>query len=353
MVCHGTAEPCAPRGERGAASINRRETMNANNKTLLAAFAASALFIPTSGFSDYPGYTEHLPVWSTVASACTIDESVGNKYAVDKADVYFAGANVSKPSGANLQPLTFRCNIAPVFANDADGNPDWNALIVGLSDPDGAGTDAGVTFRLYRVGRPTGSPVAQMVAYDSNSTDLKARREYLVKLPAAQKFDFKNYEYYVQIDLYRRSTGVASPRAFSVRLSRAEDGTAPSCETLVPANFSGGCTIYLSSPANCTKPTLVSGYYEFSWSTNGTFCEGPHTLTIGGNPPSTWNQGNVLSYSISSGQRAESGMTRNIGGYLYIAPQELARLTTDNGQYHWGVSSYHGSASESRTFTVK
>jgi hypothetical protein len=48
-------------------------------------------------------------------------------------------------------------------------------------------------------------------------------------------------------------------------------------------------------------------------------------------------------------------MTRNIGGLLNLTKQDLAGITTDNGQYHWLVKSYYenDSSSASATFTVK
>ena len=125
------------------------------------------------------------------------------------------------------------------------------------------------------------------------------------------------------------------------------------CPTLVPAAFSGGCTLYLVSPDNCKLLDKASNTpVEFAWTTNGTFCEGPHTIYFGGNPPSTW-EWNSFSYSISSGQWDDRAMTRNIGGFILIKPSEFASLQTDNGMIHWGVRGWYGSSSESRTFLIK
>jgi hypothetical protein len=55
----------------------------------------------------------------------------------------------------------------------------------------------------------------------------------------------------------------------------------------------------LVAPANCATVSLSQGFIELDWTTNTTFCEGPHKLYIAGSPVSTWTAGNVLQYSLT------------------------------------------------------
>lgn len=108
----------------------------------------------------------------------------------------------------------------------------------------------------------------------------------------------------------------------------------------------------LVAPTNCQVVSLANGFIELAWTTNTTFCEGPHRLYVGGSPTSTWPM-NVLEFSLTSGQYSNYAMTRNIGGYYLITASELAQLQAVNGQYYFRVESFHGSASEVNTFIVR
>lgn len=126
------------------------------------------------------------------------------------------------------------------------------------------------------------------------------------------------------------------------------------CTLLAAAQPTGGCRMSLTSPANCTEIDFGPlGYVEFAWSTSTTFCEGPHHFQIGGDPPSTWTSGNYFDWSLSSGTHSDYWMERNIGGWVRVTRADLARLTSVNGQYYWGIASFYGSTSEVRVFTVK
>ncbi|MBL8924271.1 MAG: hypothetical protein JNJ54_35815 [Myxococcaceae bacterium] len=114
----------------------------------------------------------------------------------------------------------------------------------------------------------------------------------------------------------------------------------------------GGCSLNLVTPTNCQVVSLSNGFIELAWTTNTTFCEGPHRLYVGGSPTSTW-PANVLEFSLTSGQYSNYAMTRNIGGYYLITAQELAQLQAVNGQYYFRVESFSGSASEVSTFIVR
>jgi|JI10StandDraft_1071094.scaffolds.fasta_scaffold98474_3 hypothetical protein len=111
----------------------------------------------------------------------------------------------------------------------------------------------------------------------------------------------------------------------------------------------------LVAPTNCQMVSFnVNGVIELDWTTNTTFCEGPHKLYVGGSPVSTWTSaGNVLVFSLTSGTHPNYAMTRNIGGYLLLTPADLAPLTTVNNQYYFRVESFYGSVSEVNTFIVR
>ncbi len=129
-------------------------------------------------------------------------------------------------------------------------------------------------------------------------------------------------------------------------------GTCPTTP-VEPAAPASGCEITLST-AVCSTADLTGGKsFELAWSTNTTFCEGPHKLQIGGDPPSSWSGGNAVEISVSSQPPdARAGMTRNIGGYFNINAQDIAGLTSSSGVYYYRVLSFYGSASEVRAFKV-
>ncbi len=145
-----------------------------------------------------------------------------------------------------------------------------------------------------------------------------------------------------------------TPYKVTITYKEAEEGGECPTTPVRPAAPSGGCTMSLVTPV-CSMADLTGGkVFELAWSTNMTFCEGPHTLYIAGDPPSSWETGNVVEFSIAStvGPNNRQGMTRNIGGYLNINSADLVGLTSSTGIYYYLVASYHGSASESRAFRV-
>lgn len=133
---------------------------------------------------------------------------------------------------------------------------------------------------------------------------------------------------------------------------------------------SGGCVLQLTGPMNCAEIDFgPTGWVEFSWTTNTTFCEGPHQFLIGGHPVDTWttsNNGLLWSltstngneYQVGTGLYSTYAMVRNIGGYVHLRREDLLGITTTTGQYHWMVAGFYdisngGSRSASRTFTIK
>ena len=152
------------------------------------------------------------------------------------------------------------------------------------------------------------------------------------------------------------------------------DGSAPdaasiACDSLIPRQFgSGGCRLVLVSPANCEAVDFSRlGYVEFAWSTETTFCEGPHKFFLAGHPSATWEADNGFLIDLAStdgsfvalGDRgSQYAMTRNIGGVVRLVEADLEGITTTTGQYHWTVAGFFalengGSVAGSGTFTVR
>jgi hypothetical protein len=126
-----------------------------------------------------------------------------------------------------------------------------------------------------------------------------------------------------------------------------------------PAAATGGCSLKVVTPA-CANADLTGGMvFELDYTTNMTFCEAPHHLAIGGDPPSSWAMGNAITFDLSSqdggGHNPDEryGMTRNSGGYFRINAQDFTKLTSASGVYYWGVTSFHGSRSEIMPIVVK
>lgn len=137
-------------------------------------------------------------------------------------------------------------------------------------------------------------------------------------------------------------------------------------EQVAEIRGSGGCVLTIVSPTNCATADFSAGVIELAYTTNTTFCEGPHHLFLLGHPASTWEGGNGMDITLTStdgsfvpiGSNGSSyAMTRNIGGVLRLAQADLAPLTSTNGQFHFAVTGFYdvsngGSRSASRTFVV-
>ncbi len=146
----------------------------------------------------------------------------------------------------------------------------------------------------------------------------------------------------------------------------ASTGSTDCTEQIPEIRGSGGCVLTIVSPTNCETVDFSAGVVELSYTTNTTFCEGPHHLFLLGHPPSSWEGGNGMDISLTStdgsfvsiGSNGSSyAMTRNIGGVLRLARADLAPLMSPNGQFHFAVTGFFdlsngGSRSASRTFVV-
>lgn len=126
-------------------------------------------------------------------------------------------------------------------------------------------------------------------------------------------------------------------------------GTCPTTP-IVAANHTGGCNIDVVTPV-CAVADLRNGAsFELDWTTNQTFCEGPHKIQISGDPPS--NANSVFFSIASTYSGSDASMTRNIGGFMKITSKDIATITSSSGIYYWGVASFYGSSSEGRAFRV-
>ena len=150
------------------------------------------------------------------------------------------------------------------------------------------------------------------------------------------------------------SKDVAAPYTLTIAYTKASSGGGGTgtCPTtpIVPANHTSGCNIDTTTPVCAVWDQKTSPTFELDWTTNQTFCEGPHTVQISGDPPSNTNS---VTYSITSTYSGgDAAMTRNIGGYMKIAAKDIATLTSASGIYYYGVGSFGGSTSEGRAFQV-
>jgi hypothetical protein len=190
----------------------------------VACAAVSATCIAPA-LADVAGYREEGPAWTHTASACAVDPQQLGKAFENGADFSFLPTAFSdtppRLRGIYL-PLVARCNVVnSLDADPASQNPAWNALIVGYSDPDGAGPSTSVGATLFQVSRDTGN-TSTVVTFDSNDHDVTARTEELVQFN--QPIDFRHNEYYVELDLIRTPAATRqSPVIYSVRLVWVEE----------------------------------------------------------------------------------------------------------------------------------
>lgn len=153
---------------------------------------------------------EFLPAWTHTANACAIDRFSLNFYEIGHHDLRFK-KDVISPVGGQVSA---RCNVL----NPLDqGNPNWNTLILGYQDPDGAGTNTSVCALLARIERPTNDikgPIAQVC---SDSINDPSKREIVVNF--SYNWDFLNNEYFIYLYLTRKTKSGNGPIAFMVRLT--------------------------------------------------------------------------------------------------------------------------------------
>lgn len=122
-----------------------------------------------------------------------------------------------------------------------------------------------------------------------------------------------------------------------------------SAQPALAANITGGCSIRMVSPTDCAEIDLSNGKsFEFAWTTDGTGCETPFKIIAAGSPPTAENS---VELSIPTNGAA---ITRQ-GGLINVTLAELKNLglTSQNGEFHWVVMSFHGSHPQSQAFRVR
>lgn len=131
-------------------------------------------------------------------------------------------------------------------------------------------------------------------------------------------------------------------------LGKSSGGTC-SAQPALEANLTGGCRIRMVTPGNCAEVDLSKGQVsEFAWTTDGTGCETPFKIMAAGSPPTAQNS---VELTVPTNGAA---ITRQ-GGLINVTLAELKNLglTSDNGEYHWVVMSFHGSHPQSQVFRVR
>ncbi|MDO9104508.1 MAG: hypothetical protein Q7U57_06055 [Methylovulum sp.] len=228
--------------------------MKTLRNTLNILLATGAIVTATSASALPQDWGDYLPAWTATASSCSVDESSTAKHEFSGTQFRYLGANVSNfgvfvsnvaASGNSAvitrpnptyQPITVRCNVTPIYdyvpaipaaPGDLFGTPaywksaDWNALIVGYKDTDGISTKAQVSASLRKVNRATLGE-STIATFNSNTSASVVANEDIKQF--THTFDFQNNEYYVEINLIRADTTVATPVAYSVRLAKGEFG---------------------------------------------------------------------------------------------------------------------------------
>lgn len=169
--------------------------------------------------------------------------------------------------------------------------------------------------------------------------------------PAKGSLAFANGKYL--LGLFSKDNAASYTATITYKKSTA---TGPDCPTgpVLPAAPAGGCNLTLTTAA-CSTADLSGGKsFELAWSTNQTFCEGPHKVYLAGDPQSSWTSGNAVEFEIDStiGPNERQGMTRNIGGYLNINTGDIDQLTSSTGIYYYRVSDFYGALSEVRAIVI-
>ncbi|MBX3210032.1 MAG: hypothetical protein KF764_33690 [Labilithrix sp.] len=118
-------------------------------------------------------------------------------------------------------------------------------------------------------------------------------------------------------------------------------------QQIAPAE-SGGCAARIVTPRVCELVDLSGGgTYELAWTTDGTGCETPWKVCLGGSPLSDPN-----SRCVELSTDVNAGITRT-GGVVNMTASDFDGLTSADGVYHLLVASFYGSHLGSLGFRVK
>jgi len=205
--------------------------MKTLRNTLMTLLATGTIVAATTASALPAGWVDSLTAWTATASSCAVDESSAGKYEFNLSQFRYLGANFSDTTGrpplSTLKPITVRCNVTPIYdylkgapdiflPNAVAISPDWNTLIVGYKDTDGISTKARVTASLKRVIRATMGE-STVATFDSNLSASVVANEDVKAF--SHIIDFQHNDYYVEINLTRTDTTVATPVAYTVRLA--------------------------------------------------------------------------------------------------------------------------------------
>lgn len=222
---------------------------------LMTLVATSTLVAATSASALPQNWGDYIPAWTATASSCAVDESSASKYEFSGTQFRYLGNNISSfgiftNAAANTsknqitilptyQPLTVRCNVTPMYdyvpavpaaPGNLFGTPaswksiNWNALVVGYKDTDGISAKAQVIASLKKLNRATMTE-STIATFNSNLSASVAANEDVKQF--THTFDFQANDYYVEINLRRTDSTVATPVAYSVRLTNGQVTTVP------------------------------------------------------------------------------------------------------------------------------
>jgi hypothetical protein len=123
----------------------------------------------------------------------------------------------------------------------------------------------------------------------------------------------------------------------------AGSSVAGDCAKVPVANHtSGGCNIRLAQPIGCQTLDLTNGKTStLEWVTDGTTCETPWAICVGGSPSSfTAPVSNAGCVQISVDGVSVTSKT----AIVTVSAANFANLTSTTGVYYWTVQNWSGSS---------
>ncbi|MEI7703728.1 MAG: hypothetical protein WCK73_03925 [Deltaproteobacteria bacterium] len=125
--------------------------------------------------------------------------------------------------------------------------------------------------------------------------------------------------------------------------SSSSSGLPAECSVVPVADHtSGGCKIRLAQPIGCQQVDLTGGKSAtFEWTTDGTVCETPWSLCVGGSPSNFTTPSNAGCISIQT-----VGTVTRTTGIVSFTAADLAGygLTSTSGVYYWTVQNWSGAS---------
>jgi hypothetical protein len=118
---------------------------------------------------------------------------------------------------------------------------------------------------------------------------------------------------------------------------------AADCAKVPVANHtSGGCNIRLAQPIGCQTLDLTNGKTAtLEWVTDGTTCETPWAICVGGSPSSftapVSNAGCVTINVTGTNVTSKTAI-------VTVSAADFAALTSTTGVYYWTVQNWSGSS---------